>query len=107
MCHGLFEGMHVPLAIHHHEGLRREFSLWAGSDMDAFGVSATCNVLNDSPVPLVISGAGCVATTDDHLDGGESAGVRFLPFDPPLETRCVLLHYRPSKRFTAGRKVPA
>ena len=85
---------HVPLAIHHREGLQRAFSLWAGADMDEFDVSATYNVLNGSPSPFVTSGLGCVVTTDDHLDGGESAGVRFLPLDPPLETRCALVHRR-------------
>ena len=85
---------HVPLAVHHREGLQREFSLWAGADMDEFDVSATYNVLNGSPSPFVISGLGCVVTTDDHLDGGESADVRFLPLDPPLETRCSLVYRR-------------
>ena len=46
----------VPLAIHHREGLQREFSLWAGSDTDEFDVSATYNVLNGSPTPFVTSG---------------------------------------------------
>ena len=84
----------VPLAIHHREGLQREFSLWAGSDTDEFDVSATYNVLNGSPTPFVTSGLGCVVTTDDHLDGDESADVRFLPLDPPLETRCALVYRR-------------
>lgn len=85
---------HMPLAVHHREGLQREFSLWAGVDMDEFDVSATYNVLNGSPSPFVTSGLGCVVTTDDHLDGGESADVRFLPLDPPLETQCALVYRR-------------
>ncbi len=85
---------HMPLVIHHREGLQREFGLWAGVDMDEFDVSATYNVLNGGPSPFVTSGLGCVVTTDDHLDGGESADVRFLPLDPPLETRCALVYRR-------------
>lgn len=62
--------------------------------MDEFDGSATYNVLNGSPSPFVTSGLGCVVTTDDYLDGGESADVRFLPLDPPLKTRCALVYRR-------------
>ncbi len=82
--------LHLPLILHRREGLQKAIAEWAHTRPEKLEVAATYNVIYGNPGMFVENGLGYLLIIRDLLSSKLDPDVRFLPLDPPLETRYVL-----------------
>ena len=83
--------LRLPLILHRRAGLQKAIAQWAHTRPEKLEIAATYNVIYGSPAALVQSGLGNLLITRDLLGPELEPGMRFLPLDPPLETRYALV----------------
>ena len=86
--------LRLPLILHRRTGLQKAIAEWARTRPEKLEIAATYNVIYGSPAALVQSGLGNLLITRDLLGPELEPGMRFLPLDPPLETRYALVWKR-------------
>lgn len=81
----------MPLIMHQRIGLQNEIAHWAETELESLNIVATYNIVHGSPVSYVMQELGYFLTTREALAPILDPEVRFVPLEPRLPTKSVLV----------------
>lgn len=81
----------MPLIMHQRIGLQNEIAHWAETELESLNIVATYNIVHGSPVPYVMQELGYFLTTREALAPILDPEVCFVPLEPKLPTKSVLV----------------
>lgn len=91
----------MPLILPRREGLQREFSTWAGCEINTMNIVATFDLFFNIPVMLVEQGDGCAFVLNTAVNTGEGSSLCFKSLKPAIRYEYGLVW----KRYPAFSKV--
>lgn len=80
--------LNIPLIVTKRESIQNEITSWFKNNNEDLHIVATYNLISNA-ISLVEHQIGSVITIEGSLYNHDQQNIKFIPFDPPLETGVV------------------